>query len=485
MCFKKSILMLSTAMFIYSPASFAFEWMEETPVYIFGEPPSDAKSRSQSSADNASAQKYPNNRELEQQINQIDLEILILKAELALQSSDLKGLQFYLSELDKVSLPQAFAQRVNELKQALQSVSPNPILRFLGMGQNFSFPMYDANAIVAVVLPMSGRYSEVSTTLLESLRESLRLSGFQGRLIEFDTMAYPNMFRLWDRMRTYQPNFIFGPLQKESITEWHQLDTGIPTLYFNTLDSMLNGYEKSLSPSLNGQVRKVSRFLSNRQVSRSLVIHEPGEKGRELAQTLQADWMMQNPQVQLFFTEQEGSASQSLADGLGVVASENRAAVLKNILRRPVEFSARARQDIEAVISLVEPKSAIQVSPLLSYYGLQDVPHFWYPAKSLQVQDLNLYLNSWQKTTGFIPPYVYQAFLDQEYIDETKTGIFYALGQVAVEIVNQSEFLAQKDWLLSTGYGQIEANQDGRFYLLPSVYWLDNNQISPLDAETK
>lgn len=483
--FKIQAMGFGLASLCVAPATFAFEWVDETPVFIFGEPAQDESSENRNNSTNSERKHDSGNKksELQQQITQIDLEILMLKAELALQNSDLKGLQNYLEELENFQLPPAFQERFNELKGQLNRFQPNQILRFFGLQQGFEFPMTDPNAVVAVVLPFTGRYANVSQQLFSSLNQALEIYGYQGRVIRFDTMAYANVFRLWEALRSSNPAFIFGPLQKETIDDWHRLDTGIPTLYFNDVEQTLFAYEKALSPSSLGSVRKLAKYLSDNQYEHAVVLMDDTKKAKELADNLAIQWQNLNPDSQLATYPIGKNFSQSFSESTGVMYSTNRAKVLQRIVRRPIESESRARQDIQVVVSIADPQESIQVIPLLKFHNLHQVEHIWLPSRTIQVRDLNLHLNSWQSTAGLLPQYLYQSYLDQVIQGNSETGIFYALGQVAVEIVNQAEFLSQQDWLLMTENGQVEANRDGRFYLLPSMYWLNNQEITPVESQ--
>lgn len=485
--FKIRAGLLGTAMMLFASANFAFDWVDETPVFIFGEPSASVESTGQHSSAKASSfpqTNLPNEQrsdQLQQQISQIDLEILMLKTELAIQNSDLQAAQRYIQEMEDWLLPPQFQQRFTELKAQVEALMPNQLLKFLGFSSSFDFPMHDPKAVVAVILPISGKYAIVAETLLSSLKSALDLYGYQGQIKTFDSSAYPNMFRLWEALRNYQPAFVFGPLQKSLMEDWHHLNTGIPTLYFNDANTTLFSYEKSLSPGSIGPIRKATRYLSDHGYERVLVFSHENSKSQNLAESLQLQWFQTDPNVQVLKATLADNLSDNLADALGVKYSRQRAQVLSRIVYRPVEFETRSRQDVQAIVSVLEPAQAIQVSPILEFHGLSDVPHFWLPAKNLNVDDLNLYRDSWQATTGFFPSYLYQAFLNQEIHSKNTTGIFYALGQVAVEIVNQARFLSGKDWMLDSRYGQVEANQNGSFYLFPAVYWLDQGQISPLE----
>lgn len=479
------LLSASFSSFFYPAATFAFEW-NQVPVYLFGKS-SEAPPQEAAQAPSSPEQGSPSgaSKALQQQLSQIDLEILLLRSELALQNGDLIALQKYLDELGRLTLPPAFAARFQELTQALGASNPNPILRFLSFESGFEFPMHDPKAVVAIVLPFSGKYADVSSQLLQSLKETLAVYGFEGQIVEFDSMRYANAFELWERLKQYQPSFIFGPLQKELIAEWHSLDTRVPTLYFNDVQSTLFAYEKALSPAQSGQVRKVALYLSRHGFEQVLVLANQDPKTQELSQALQLFWNASDQLVQISVFPIEENVSLSLAKAFGVEASENRAKVLQKIVRRPVEIESRSRQDVQALISLAEPSSAIQISPILEFYQLDQVQHFWFPSKSLKNAELSLYQNTWQSTTGFLPAYQVEEVLSSESLKENQSGIFYALGQVAIEIANQAEFLAQKDWILETPYGQVEANRNGQFYLLPTAYWLDKGEMASLEKDAE
>jgi len=470
---KSLIILLAFLSIFASSASFAFDWGS-----LFG-----GKEEREPPSRSTQSQELSNEELLNAEISIIDLEILTLKAELAQERGDISALRNHLQALKKYRyIPPNFQQRINELQRYLdQSKEPSGFGSLFGLSPEFTFPMNDSRAVVAVVLPLSGNYAKASKTILAELRHSLSIQGFRGRIVEFDTLAYSNVFRLWDQVNAYSPKFIFGPMQKIMIEEWHQLDTQIPTLYFNDLAQSLFSYEKALSPSSGGQVRKVANALTQGGFERALILSDGSVKGTELAEALQQRWLAESPASLIDIQVVNKSVSEAMSQAVGVDASKQRASILRRVVRRSIESEAEPRKDLQVVVSLLSPAQAVQISPALKYYGLAEVQHYWFPSGKLRVADLEHFQNSWQATTAFLPSYLLDASQETESYGQNQTGIFHALGSVAAEIVNQAEFLSKRDWLISTSYGQVEANRNGQLYLLPTAYWLDKGKAVALD----
>ncbi|MDX1795126.1 MAG: penicillin-binding protein activator, partial [Hydrogenovibrio sp.] len=179
---------------------------------------------------------------LDQQIQLIDAEILVLKAELARKNGNKEQVRHYLQELDQkysIPLPEKMRAHIQSLRQYLQaektaqddSESNTPESGFI----------FDDRKVV-VLLPLSGPYEKIG----KAIRHGLEVEFSTVKLTFFDTHIYESMLQLWELVRLYQPTFMIGPLQKENVEAFSRLNTGVPTLYLNELPEK-KPYERSLS----------------------------------------------------------------------------------------------------------------------------------------------------------------------------------------------------------------------------------------------
>ncbi|WP_173271259.1 penicillin-binding protein activator [Thiosulfatimonas sediminis] len=464
----------------YSSATFAFSLGE-----LFGFGRSDESNPQQAAAEKTQSANQPVDS-MEQQIKQIDQEILILRAELALKNGDISQLQQQINQLEASGVLPLFVERVAQLKTHLEQGKSKPSLfEFLGLtGTRFDVDLTDPNAVVAIVLPMSGDYQRVGSSLSLGIESALKKQGFKGQIYHFDTEQYGNLYLLWERLKNFQPNLIFGPLKKLNIQAWHDLQTGVPTLYLNDAPINYQSYEKSLSPSRSGGMLKSVDYLHKNFYKGALLLAQDDERAALLLDEFNALNNQQAKSMPYAVQRIETSVDDGIEKGLGIEESKARAAVLRKRIARTIEFVPRSRQDLDAVLSLLPANQAVQVAPFLNLYQLSHVKHLWFAPQVPKLTDLTLYQTAWQETYAFLPTYLYQSYQQEVNLrPQAESGIFNALGTAAVEILTFSDQFDQRDWLINTSVGQVETRPTGQFYLLPAVYFLNNAKVVPVNTD--
>lgn len=414
---------------------------------------------------------------LQEQIEQIDQEIILLRAELAQGNGDRVEVERYLRQLRAMTLPPAFKERIQQLETFLmqsERVEPEP------SATETAFKLPDTNSTVVVLLPLSGDYAVAGERVLEGLRAQWP---FSKPFEVLDSALYDNLFELWELVKLYAPDFIIGPLSREQAQAWQALKTGIPTLYLNQLDTY-QANEKALSPSKSDGLRQLHSFVNSYALQHVLVLAEPAQPARNLQKKFQqAGWDLQRGDDSWVETAVvEHSLDQSLHRALNVASSEGRKNWLQATLHTELEFVPRARQDIDAVISFLPLEAAMQVQPMLAFYHLNEALNLWYPAGFPSASDLLASLPFWQQTYAFLSPNSVHnprsSQADNNQYD--KTGLLYALGELAAKVVNQPEALKPVQWLGESPIGDLITTADGQFALLPKVYWLDDKTIQPI-----
>jgi len=160
-----------------------------------------------------------------------------------------------------------------------------------------------------------------------------------------------------------------------------------------------------------------------------------------------------------------------------IKSSKERKRWLQRKIDSNLVFKPRAREDIEVVVSFVSERNAIQVAPILAFYQLTNIPHVWFPVKTPNARFLSENPASWQRSYAALPPYLYYAWQKRTQQSElpVKSGLFYALGQLAIEIVNDSTISDGLELYVEKGFGAIASDSSGQFYLLPIIYSLDSS----------
>ncbi|QCU90503.1 penicillin-binding protein activator [Thiomicrorhabdus sediminis] len=420
-----------------------------------------------------------------QHVNRLDQEILILRAEMAKRRGEWPQLKHYLSILEKQPILPEFAPRVEQLKHFKPEQSPlDKILSFFGVSDTPSLPLHDRNAVVAIVLPLSGAYASAGEPLQRAIQEGLTEAGFTGKLVSIDSELYDSVYDIWNTLKYYEPSFIFGPLQKEMVANWQLLDTGVTTFYFNEV-LRLGSKEFALAPSKLVGLEQLFQIINDNAYQHVMVISDKSDQAQLLKNSFAQAWKDLNRPFYLESHTIDGNVGRTLDKAFDMQASKDRALWVEHSLNRHLSFEKRARRDIDLVVSFVDQHQAIQVSPYLNYLPIPAMyTHVWYPS---QMPNLNYLLNNldaMSQTLAILPFYLAEnRVLKQQHSEqELKIGLFYALGRVATEIVKKSDLSSSVDSLVNTEFGSYVRNAQGQFHLLPMVYWADQASIQRLSA---
>ncbi|WP_029407137.1 penicillin-binding protein activator [Thiomicrorhabdus sp. Milos-T2] len=411
-----------------------------------------------------------------QQVSRLDQEILILRAEMSKQNGDYKQVAQYLKQIKKQFIIPAFQKRVDRLEAYLSNLPQSPsLLSVFSFSKNIDFPMHDPSAVVAIVLPTSGRYERVGLALQNALQSSLNEAGFKGKLVALDSNLYSTAFDLWEILKYYEPDFIFGPMQKNKIQQWQELETGVATLYFNETEHLARN-EYSLAPSKIAGLEQVFQVLNQAQYQNIMVLRGNDETSENVERAFNQAWLEFNHSQGYILQTINKTVGQSIDIGLKVQESKDRHRWLQSVLNQKLVFKPRVRQDIEAIISFVPETKAIQVAPYLDFLNSPvDIAHIWYPTKTPNANYLKENIDAWSQTFVILPISLGGSLEKQPpSTSKNKNGLFYALGKMAIEIVKNPSISSTVDTLIDTRFGTYVRDANGQFSLLPTVYWADN-----------
>lgn len=424
----------------------------------------------------------PSNKVLEAQIEFIDQEILLLRAELALTNRDIPALKRYLRQLDGLTLAPVFSERLIALERSLSSMSSTLAGleqgEFGGLSDSTSFKLPAEGGQVVILLPLSGDYDVAGQAILESLQSAWP---FSKTFTVIDSGLYPSMYELWELVKLYQPDFIVGPLTKDNVLAWQALDVRIPTLYLNQLDTY-KANEKGLSPNKVLGLLQLNAFADSLGLENVLVLTEPTESSKELQSQFEREWFHRNSHAVYETRSTEKSVHQSMQAALNVNDSYARKHWVQNTVGAELEFEPRARQDIEAVIAFSPMSDAVQIKPILNFYHLNRTMSLWYPTIYPTADELQSQQSYWQKTYAFLPPYLTTStnLSDHEKQSDIKTGLFYALGLLVAETVKNPRLSLFNQNMTESALGTLITNKEGHLTILPHVFWLDDKQIQPV-----
>ncbi len=429
---------------------------------------------------------------VEDQLLRVEQEILILKAEFAYQNSDQSELNNYIHQLNTMDILPRFKERVARLKFFLTQekergldVAIESHLTVTGI-QPLQFPIGGGeNSVIAVLLPLTGEYERAGNSLLEGVTDALKSADFVGTLVVLDTALYANAFEVWQLVKAYEPDFVFGPLRKTIANQWQSLSTGIPTFYFNEMD-FLNGHERALSPSKVKGVEVLMRFLEREAYQDILVLTDNHPASEKLESAFYSLWQSLDNSGSYQHQHVDQTVGEAVEIASNIKHSKSRKSWFQSLTNTHVVFKPRARQDLDVVISFFSERNAIQVAAILDFYGFSDTPRVWYPVQAPRSSFFKKNLSSLNGSYAVLPTYFQRNFSDvtQEKNniqgESNHFGLFYALGQVAGKIVNNSAVSDGLELYIETEFGGVQSNSVGQFYLLPMMYWVNQRETEVL-----
>lgn len=414
-------------------------------------------------------------------IRLIDYEILLLKAEIALRNNELVAFVQYMQQLESQSTPEKFESRFNYLQQKIQvidSSAPQPRVEFSSAA--------DAQNIV-VLLPLSGTYSEAGQAILAPIQQAFT----NKKVYVIDTELYSDMSELASLVNLFNPDLIVGPLERHKAEAFLKNNINKPVLLFTSvqqeyshvrsLASTSQANAVALEPLLNRVKPQYVGWLIDESNTADQFI---GEVERQFNQV---DLLGLDSKVQTSMVIEpellKGGVDKSLARLVGAEQSNARINWLRRTIDRSIESIQYVRQDKSLLIASLPHQQAIQLAPLMGYYGFS-YPIIWLPTQLPDWKTFNMSLSSWQKTYVLLPRYfVYeQAMSDKKNQESVNIGLFSALAEVAVEMIRLSE--QPKPYVINSQIGRIEVKSDGKYYLLPELFELNNGRMKRLSLES-
>lgn len=230
---------------------------------------------------------------------------------------------------------------------------------------------------VALLLPLSGPLARAG----ESVRDGFITASISANsanwltITVYDSAAEPIPI-LYERMLAEGADLVVGPLQKSAVTTLSELNPELPVLALNYLDEgvpTVTGFSQ-FGLAIEDEARTIARRLQADGVTRALLFHNYDDWSLRARRTLteNADGTGLALTVQPFtdlrtITEAVGSA-------MHVAGSQSRRDELARLLGEELEFLPRAREDVDAVVALIDNTEANALVPALRFHFADHLP---------------------------------------------------------------------------------------------------------------
>lgn len=231
-------------------------------------------------------------------------------------------------------------------------------------------------AQIGLLLPLSGPLAlagdAVRNGVISAYLEQRELSDVTVNF--YDTEATP-LPLLYEQALNDGVEVLIGPLRKERVTEINDLNPQIPVLALNYLDQELPAAPGllQLGLAIEDESTSIVQALAAIGVDSLLVFHNFEDWSLRARRQLTALWS-DRITVQAFTDVR--TITEAVGTAMDVGDSNDRHETLDKLFSEDLEFLPRARQDIGAVVALVDNVEANALVPALQFHFADHLPVF-------------------------------------------------------------------------------------------------------------
>ncbi|MCR9105856.1 MAG: penicillin-binding protein activator [Gammaproteobacteria bacterium] len=237
---------------------------------------------------------------------------------------------------------------------------------------------------VGLILPLSGRLGPAGHAVLDGYLAAYFQARTAGavtpQLAIIDQDQHASAAAAYDAAISRGAQVIVGPLSKSAVTDLAMRpDRTVPMIALNRIDSELPpGGAPVIQMSLSSEDEAIT--LAERAFGRghrnAAILTLDDDWGIQVDRALRDRWQQLGGRVVSGATYAErDNYSSSVKDALGLLRSEERARVVRDMLATNVEFTPRRRQDLDVIFLLSRnPAQAKALKPLFAFHYAAQVP---------------------------------------------------------------------------------------------------------------
>ena len=236
---------------------------------------------------------------------------------------------------------------------------------------------------VGLVIPLAGPLQAFGSAFLEGFTSAWFDVGDNAQVSftvydanELETDA--DYSRLASQLIGDRIQAVFGPVSRSKLASMRRaLPKDIGWVALNRLQhpAMLREGQFAFQLSTEDEIEALAKRMRTLDAARVLAYHAPAGWSLRAADTLQAELGDERliGRVQL---SDAAAVTEEVGLSLLIDGSEARIRSIRRLLRGAVETKARRRQDLDAVVLLVDGNLASAVGPALRFHDAGDVPIF-------------------------------------------------------------------------------------------------------------
>lgn len=227
---------------------------------------------------------------------------------------------------------------------------------------------------IALLLPLSGPLARAGEAVRDGYLAASILAQATNRVTVsvYDSAGEP-LPVVYERILADGADLLIGPLQKSAVTELASLNPELPVLALNYLDETeAHGQAfNQFGLAIEDEAATIAARLQRDGIERALLFHNYDDwslRARRSLSEVPALSLTVQPFTDLrTITEAVGTA-------MHVQSSQTRHEELERLLGTKLEFLPRAREDVDAVVALVNNTEANALVPALKFHFADDLP---------------------------------------------------------------------------------------------------------------
>ncbi|WP_342147647.1 penicillin-binding protein activator [Rickettsiella endosymbiont of Aleochara curtula] len=357
---------------------------------------------------------------------------------------------------------------------------PNPVL---SNNQNpaFSTSSTLSNNVmqtIALLLPLQGPLANIGVSVKQGFLAAAEENGSSPRIILVDTSVESSIQAAYTQAIAKNAQIIVGPLLKPQVQSIAGLQTRIPILALNYLNSDISTpselYQFGLSP-LDEAQQAINHAWKNGKRS-ALIMTANGNWGSQIGEAFAQQWQALGGTVvgQLTLSENPADITKQMRHFLHFKPPHDR------------------RTDFDVIFLASSPQIGRQVKPLLKFFYAGDIPVYatasiysGIPGSQRLDKDLNQIIfcaAPWSLANSSIEPNLYQQLKSASPERFSRNSKYYALGIDAFHIIQQLGRLNQsQQQTLQGATGMLSLNSQHRIARQLPCAQFRNGNLVPID----
>ncbi len=240
---------------------------------------------------------------------------------------------------------------------------------------------------IALLLPLSGNLASSGKAIRDGFMAAYYDTLNKGFPAPAITLVDANLMESMDQAYAQAiqsgSQWVVGPLTKQDVqTLENRASLPLPTLalnYGNKQASPFSPLPKELFQfglAAEDEARQIAEKAWEDGHRRALVMIPEGSWGERIYSAFEARWLALGGEIEetLPYARRAQDYNPPISQLLNVDSSQSRYRTIRSLMRQPVEFEPRRRQDADWIFLVALPEEARQIKPTLAFNFAADLP---------------------------------------------------------------------------------------------------------------